>query len=78
MAAFRAYLSEHGGKLTRVAAVVCDMSAAFLAAPAESFPKAAVTVDWFHVVQVFTTAVEKVRRAEGTSAPCPNAPAGLP
>jgi transposase len=40
------------------------MSAAFLAAAAETFPQAAVTVDWFHVVQVFTTAVEKVRRAE--------------
>jgi transposase len=64
MAAFRAFLSEHGGKPTRVAEVVCDMSAAFLAAAAENFPKAAVTVDWFHVVQIFTTAVEKVRRAE--------------
>jgi transposase len=62
--AFRAFLSEHGGEPTRIAEVVCDMSAAFLAAAAESFPQAAVTVDWFHVVQVFTTAVEKVRRAE--------------
>jgi len=64
MAAFRAFLSEHGGEPTRIAEVVCDMSAAFLAAAAESFPQAAVTVDWFHVVQIFTTAVEKVRRAE--------------
>jgi transposase len=40
------------------------MSAAFLAAAAENFPHAAVTVDWFHVVQVFTTAVDAVRRAE--------------
>lgn len=64
MTAFRAFLSEHGGELTRVAEIVCDMSAAFLAAAAETFPQAAVTVDWFHVVQIFTTAVEKVRRAE--------------
>jgi len=64
MTAFRAFLSEHGGEPTRIAEVVCDMSAAFLAAAAESFPRAAVTVDWFHVVQIFTTAVEKVRRAE--------------
>ncbi len=64
MTAFRAFLSEHGGEPTRIAEVVCDMSAAFLAAAAESFPQAAVTVDWFHVVQIFTTAVEKVRRAE--------------
>jgi transposase len=64
MTAFRAFLSEHGGEPSRIAEVVCDMSAAFLAAAAETFPQAAVTVDWFHVVQVFTTAVEKVRRAE--------------
>lgn len=64
MTAFRAFLSEHGGEPIRVAEVVCDMSAAFLAAAAENFPQAAVTVDWFHVVQIFTTAVEKVRRAE--------------
>lgn len=64
MAAFRAFLSEHGGEPSRIAEVVCDMSAAFLAAAAESFPRAAVTVDWFHVVQIFTTAVDKVRRTE--------------
>jgi len=64
MAAFRAFLSGHGGEPTRIAEVVCDMSAAFLAAAVENFPGAAVTVDWFHVVQIFTTAVEKVRRAE--------------
>jgi hypothetical protein len=29
-----------------------------------NFPRAAITVDWFHVVQIFTTAVEQVRRAE--------------
>ena len=62
--AFRTFLVEHGGEPTRIAEVVCDMSAVFLAAAAETFPQAAVTVDWFHVVQVFTTAVEKVRRAE--------------
>src|SRR5487761_1420273 len=64
MTAFRAFLVEHGGEPTRIAEVVCDMSVAFLAAAAETFPRAAVTVDWFHVVQIFTTAVEKVRRAE--------------
>ena len=64
MTAFRAFLVEHGGEARRIAEVVCDMSAAFLAAAAESFPQASVTVDWFHVVQIFTTAVEQVRRAE--------------
>ena len=64
MTAFRAFLAEHGGEPGRIAEVVCDMSAAFLSAAAESFPQASVTVDWFHVVQIFTTAVEQVRRAE--------------
>ena len=62
--AFRAFLPEHGGEPTRIAEAVCDMSAAFRAAAAENFPPAAVTVDWFHVAQIFTTAVEQVRRRE--------------
>lgn len=40
------------------------MSPAFLAAVGEEFPDAAVTVDWFHVVQLFTEAVDDVRKAE--------------
>lgn len=65
VAAFRAFMLGHGGEPTRVSEVVCDMSPAFLAALAENFSNAAVTVDWFHVVQLFTTAVDKVRKAEG-------------
>ena len=48
---------------------------AFLAALATSFPNAAVTVDWFHVVQLFTTAVDQVRKAEAAQ---PAAPQGHP
>jgi transposase len=73
VAAFRAFLLAHGGEPTRVAEVVCDMSPAFLAALATSFPKAAVTVDWFHVVQLFTTAVDQVRKAEARSRQLPKA-----
>ena len=73
VAAFRAFLLGHGGEPTRVAEVVCDMSPAFLAALATSFPKAAVTVDWFHVVQIFTTAVDQVRKAEARSRQLPKA-----
>ena len=73
VAAFRAFLLSHGGKPTRVAEVVCDMSPAFLAALATSFPNAAVTVDWFHVVQLFTTAVDQVRKAEARSRQLPKA-----
>jgi transposase len=78
LTAFRAFLSEHGGEPTRIAEVVCDMSAAFLAAAAESFPQAAVTVDWFHVVQIFTTASRRSVAPRRISAPCPRAPAGQP
>jgi len=62
--AFKAFLKEHGGDAGNIREVVCDMSPAFLAALAKEFPDAAVTVDWFHVVQVFTKAVDEVRKAE--------------
>jgi transposase len=64
VARFRAFLAEHGGRPGRILEVVCDMSSAFLAAVGEHFPAAAVTIDWFHVVQLFTGAVDQVRRAE--------------
>ena len=64
VARFRAFLAAHGGTPGRIAEVVCDMSKAFLAAVGEQFPTAAVTVDWFHVVQLFTKAVDAVRKAE--------------
>lgn len=61
---FKAFLKEHGGDAGNIKEVVCDMSPAFLAALAKEFPDAAVTVDWFHVVQLFTKAVDDVRKAE--------------
>jgi transposase len=73
VAAFRVFMLEHRGEPTRIAEVVCDMSAAFLAAAGEAFPNAAVTVDWFHVVQIFTTAVDQVRRAEARQRKLPKA-----
>jgi transposase len=70
---FRAFLAEHGGSPGRIAEVVCDMSGAFIAAVGESFENAAVTVDWFHVVQLFTKAVDEVRRAEARQNKLPKA-----
>jgi transposase len=72
VAAFREFLLGHGGEPTRVAEFVCDMSPAFLAALAENFANAAITVDWFHVVQLFTTAVDRVRKAERRVGKFPN------
>ncbi|MGE5778401.1 MAG: transposase, partial [Hyphomicrobiales bacterium] len=40
------------------------MSGAFLAAVGATFENAAVTGYWFHVVQMFTKAVDDVRRTE--------------
>ena len=39
----------------------------------ENFPNAALTVDWFHVVQLFTTAVDQVRKAEARQRNFPKA-----
>jgi transposase len=62
--AFRAHLEKHGGKQENVAEIVCDMSPSFLSAAGEQFDQAMITVDWFHVVKLFTDALEKVRRSE--------------
>jgi transposase len=73
VARFRAFLAEHGGSPGRIAEVVCDMSGAFIAAIGETFENAAVTVDWFHVVQLFTRAVDEVRRVEARHSKLPKA-----
>lgn len=73
VAAFRAFLEHHGGKPRRIVEVVCDMSPAFLAAIGETFDSAEVTVDWFHVVQLFTKAVDAVRKAEAKNNALPKA-----
>jgi len=64
LAAFEAFLEANGDAAAAVKEVVCDMSPAFLAAVAREFPEADVTVDWFHVVQLFNRAVDEVRKAE--------------
>ena len=49
------------------------MSPAFLAAIGETFEQANVTVDWFHVVQLFTKAVDELRKAEAKHNTMPKA-----
>lgn len=61
---FKEHLKKHGGSPDNVVEVVCDMSPSFLAAAKEEFSEAGITVDWFHVVKLFTEALEKVRRSE--------------
>lgn len=69
--AFKDHLKRHGGQPQKVAEVVCDMSPAFMSAVSEHFEDASITVDWFHVVKLFTTALEEVRRAERKQAHFP-------
>ena len=53
--------------------IVSDMSAAFIAGVKAHFPGRRHTVDWFHVVQLFTRAMDEVRRAEARETKLPRA-----
>jgi len=70
---FKEFLETHNGDSSNIVEVVCDMSPAFLAAVEEQFENAEVTVDWFHVVQQFTGAVDEVRRYESRERKMPRA-----
>ena len=69
--AFRHFLEDHKGHPDRILEVVCDMSSAFLSAVSEQLPNAQITVDWFHIVQTFTHALNEVRKAENRVKPLP-------
>ncbi|MDO5675805.1 MAG: transposase, partial [bacterium] len=71
--AFRKHLSAQGGTAERIIEVVSDMSAAFIAGVKAHVPNSSHTVDWFHVVQLFTKAVDEVRRAEAKETKLPKA-----
>jgi len=62
--AFSGFLKQHKGQPEQVVEVVCDMSKAFLRGVDEELPNAEVTIDWFHVVQIFNKAVDQVRKQE--------------
>ena len=72
VALFKEFLEKHGGASENIVEVVCDMSKAFLSATEETFRNSHVTVDWFHVVQLFTKATDEVRRAEAREHKLPN------
>jgi transposase len=68
---FAAFLKSHEGNSEQIKEVVCDMSPAFLSGIAKQFPKAEVTVDWFHIVKIFTEALDDVRKQESQIKPLP-------
>ena len=71
LARFVAFMSDHHGKADNILEVVCDMSPAFLSGIDEHLPDAQVTVDWFHIVQTFTRALDEVRKQENQVKPMP-------
>lgn len=68
---FARFLADHQGSAEKIKEAVCDMSPAFLSGIAEQFPDAEVTVDWFHIVQTFTRALDEVRKKESHVIPLP-------
>ena len=72
-AAFTDHLVARGGKAEKVVEVVSDMSGSFIAGVKTHFANSSLTVDWFHVVQLFTRAVDEVRRAESKELSLPKA-----
>ncbi len=69
--AFSGFLKQHEGQPEQIAEVVCDMPKAFLSAVDEELPNAEVTIDWFHVVQIFNKGVGQVRKQERKNDPQP-------
>jgi len=70
---FKEHLVAHKGKAEQVVEVVSDMSGAFISGVKTHFANSSHTVDWFHVVQLFTKALDDVRRAEAKEAKLPKA-----
>lgn len=62
-------LREHGGAPETVEAACIDMSKAYISGVQRHLPRAAITFDAFHVVQLANEAVDEVRRAEVRTEP---------
>ena len=66
---FREDLEAHGGAAEQVQEACLDMSAAFISGLTEQFPKAELTFDNFHLMQLLTDAVDETRREEQPTHP---------
>jgi len=77
LANFCAFIEAHNGCPENIVEVVCDMLPAFLSAVEQKFKSASETADWFHAVQLFTKAVDDVRKLEAKQSKLPDhTPAG--
>ncbi len=70
---FKEHLIAHKGKAEQVVEVVSDMSGAFISGVKTHFANSSHSVDWFHVVQLFTQSLDDVRRAEAKEVKLPKA-----
>ena len=66
---FREDLEAHGGKPEQVKEACLDMSAAFIRGLSDELPKAELTFDNFHLMQLLTEAVDQTRREEQQTHP---------
>jgi transposase len=58
------HLEHKGVSKQQITQLSMDLSPAFIAGAAESFPAASITFDRFHVVKLLNEAMDKVRRVE--------------
>jgi transposase len=63
------FLAEHGCPAAQIKHVCADMSPAYEKGIKETFVDAQLVFDFFHVVQLLTVAVDKVRRRESADFP---------
>jgi len=66
---FREDLQAHGGCAEQIEEACLDMSPAFIRGLTDQFPKAELTFDGFHLMQLLTDAVDKTRREEQKTRP---------
>ena len=69
VAAFKADLLAHGGKVENIEEACMDMHQAFIKGVQAAFPNAHLTFDRFHVMKMANEAVDQVRRQEAKDHP---------
>lgn len=69
VSAFAADLVAHGGDPDKITDVCMDMSPAYYVGVTTHLPEAQITYDRYHLIQLLTTAVDQVRRAEAKQRP---------
>jgi transposase len=61
---FKNTLEKHGGAVSSIKNISCDMSPAFIRGAKTHFPDADITFDKFHVIKRINEEVDQVRREE--------------